>query len=336
LGGLAICFFLLVFWPLQQTHAGILLIASALTFIGATLQAGINLSSPLTLYGMYDLAITLFIATIGISWFGRWRSNLYEHRRELVRLNEELDRANRLKTDFLGMACHDLKNPLNLILGNTQVIEMKMQKNDIQFSDIACNLERIQVSSEKMLLLIQRFLKGAELQDGELRLLKEDIDLSELVQATVTANGLLAEGKGQRLIAEIQPHCRIRGDRLCLEEIVDNLLNNAIKYSPRDRVICLTLSGEGSKIRLRVQDQGPGFTPEDTALLFQRHQRLSAQPTAGESSEGLGLAIVKKLVDAHDGRIWLESEAGCGTTFHVEFPSGWEVPSAGLKESTPV
>jgi signal transduction histidine kinase len=318
LGGLAICFFLLTFWPLERSHAHVLLAASLVVFWGTSIQSGTGPSSPQTRYGLYDLAIAVFVAILGISWFGRWRANLYDHRRELQRLNEELGRANRLKTEFLGIACHDLKNPLSLIVGNAHLIEMKIRKGVVPKPDIAANVERIQKSSEKMLLLIRRFLKEAELQDGELRLEMAAVDMSDVVRSVVAANGLLAEAKGQRLQDEIAPSCWTMGDRLCLEEVVDNLVNNAIKYSPRDRTIRVALEGRGSTILFRVQDEGPGFTAEDTAQLFRGHQRLSATPTGGESADGLGLAIVKKLVDAHRGRIWLESEPGRGATFHVE------------------
>jgi signal transduction histidine kinase len=318
LGGLAICFFLLAFWPLERSHAYGLLAASLIVFWGTSIHTGTGLSSPQTRYGLYDLVIAVFVAILGISWFGRWRLNLYDHRRELQRVNEELSRANRLKTEFLGIACHDLKNPLNLIVGNAHLIEMTMKKGVVRQPEIAANVARIQSSSEKMLLLIRRFLTDAELEDGDLHLEMTVVDMSDVVRTVVAANRFLAEAKGQRLEDAIAPACWTLGDRLCLEEIVDNLVNNAIKYSPEAAAIRVTLESREAALLLRLQDEGPGFTAEDTARLFRRHQRLSATPTAGESADGLGLAIVKKLVDAHRGRIWLESAPGCGAVFCVE------------------
>jgi signal transduction histidine kinase len=102
---------------------------------------------------------------------------------------------------------------------------------------------------------------------------------------------------------------------------MDNLINNAIKFSPSNRSIWVSLEGQGKKVSFRVRDQGPGLTEEDKKLVFGLYQRLSAKPTGTEFSTGLGLSIVKQRVELHGGRVWVESQHGEGATFHVELPA---------------
>jgi signal transduction histidine kinase len=102
-------------------------------------------------------------------------------------------------------------------------------------------------------------------------------------------------------------------------EVVENLVSNAIKYSPLGKHVFVRVCSDAEKIRFEVQDEGPGLSVEDQTKLFQRFTRLSAEPTAGEHSSGLGLSIAKKMMEAMNGRIWCESELGRGARFFVEF-----------------
>jgi signal transduction histidine kinase len=107
-----------------------------------------------------------------------------------------------------------------------------------------------------------------------------------------------------------------------LVQVLENLVSNAIKYSPPQKEIMVRLARSGSAIRCAVEDQGPGLTAEDQKRLFGKFARLSAKPTAGEHATGLGLSIVKRMVEAMNGRVWCESEAGKGAAFVVELPGG--------------
>ena len=148
------------------------------------------------------------------------------------------------------------------------------------------------------------------------------VDLGRLGLAT---SGILqpqAEAKKQRIHAAAQEGCRVEGDEDWLRQVLENLLGNAIKYSPERRSIWLDVRQDGDKVRLEVKDEGPGLTEDDKARIFGRFQRLSARPTGGESSTGLGLSIVQQLVDRHGGRVWAESEGrGQGATFFAELPA---------------
>jgi len=139
----------------------------------------------------------------------------------------------------------------------------------------------------------------------------------------VTANRALAEKKEQTIQVIAPPHQFWNCDRDRLREAVDNLVSNAIKYSPRGGQIELSMSVDGDTIAIAVRDEGAGLSREDISRLFGRFQRLSAKPTGGESSTGLGLSIVKRIVELHGGRIDSESPGpGRGSTFTIRLPAG--------------
>jgi signal transduction histidine kinase len=128
---------------------------------------------------------------------------------------------------------------------------------------------------------------------------------------------------------EAEAGCVVIGDIQRLQELVDNVLSNAIKYSPKGSQVWVKLAhASPSSVRFSVKDEGPGLSAEDKKRLFGKFQKLSARPTAGETSTGLGLAIAKSIAELHNGRIWAESEFGLGATFFVELP----VKQPGKKE----
>ncbi|HWQ10521.1 MAG TPA: ATP-binding protein, partial [Holophaga sp.] len=114
----------------------------------------------------------------------------------------------------------------------------------------------------------------------------------------------------------------LEADEPRLREAVDNLVNNAIKFSPLDRTVEITLSSTEQQALIQVRDHGPGLTEEDLSSIFTPYQRLSAIPTAGEISIGIGLSIVKQMVELHGGRAWAESRPGEGAAFYLELPAG--------------
>ena len=137
----------------------------------------------------------------------------------------------------------------------------------------------------------------------------------------MATNSSLARNKSQLLKLNIEEDCIVYGDAQRITEIADNLINNAIKYSPLGKNIYISLKRKGKKAVLEVRDEGPGLTKDDLRNLFRKYTSLSAQPTGGESSSGLGLSIVKHLVDAHRGKIVVKSAGeGKGASFVVELP----------------
>jgi two-component system, sensor histidine kinase and response regulator len=244
--------------------------------------------------------------------------------RKLTRANSILQQAIEMKNQFMNMTIHDLKNPLNVIIGLTKMIK----RNTDSSSDSNELLELILESSDLMINLVNELLEAAKIESGKLRLEKILLNLNEISEASYKKNLAASDMKKQKIIYNPEPNddAFIYGDNLRIQEVVDNLVSNAIKYSPFGKTIEISIRKRideyGLKmVRIEVSDEGPGMTEDDKKKLFGKFQKLSAQPTGGEVSSGLGLSIVKQLVDLHDGKIWVESEVGKGTKFIVEFQS---------------
>lgn len=237
--------------------------------------------------------------------------------------NEELRRLNHLKSRFLAMAAHDLKNPMTTIL-------LLADQLGEGWEDAAAigpkrkQLGRIRESVQKMLGIIQALLDSAAAETGHFELNLQPLDLTAMVMDVADENRVYAESKQIHLRCEIPTLGPIiaQADPSRIRDVVDNLINNAIKFSPANRQIWVSLEGAGDKALFRVKDQGPGLTEEDRKLVFGLYQRLSAKPTGNEFSTGLGLSIVKQRVELHGGRVWVESTPGEGATFCVELPLG--------------
>ncbi len=236
----------------------------------------------------------------------------------LIRLNEELSEANRLKSELLGIAAHDLKNPLQAILGFAELLKERVQ--DALTEEY---VQRIRMASERMLEMITLLLQDAAISQGKIALNLSEVNVSELCESVVEFYRARAEKKSQVVETQIEPNCTVLADRQYLFQIIENLLSNAIKYSPSEKKITLSLRRVpvSKVIEIAVRDEGQGLTEDDKFKLFGKFQRLSAKPTGNESSTGLGLAIAKELVELHQGKIWAESEGkGKGTTFFVQLP----------------
>ncbi|MFN3562647.1 MAG: tetratricopeptide repeat protein [Chloroherpetonaceae bacterium] len=239
--------------------------------------------------------------------------------------NVELVKANQFKTELLAIAAHDLKNPLQSIMGFAHLIkEENIPSNVKPFVDM------IHKGAERMLTLINNLLEDAKFAETATFELKiQTLNLTTLVKSLIEETfEVLAKKKSQTILFESAQDCFVQGDADMLKQVFENLISNAIKYSPRQKLItvsigCTTINNPSKRevVRVSVKDEGQGLSKDDMEKLFERFQRLSAKPTGGESSTGLGLSIVKKLVELHGGKIWAESEGkDKGATFIVELP----------------
>ncbi len=239
-----------------------------------------------------------------------------ERTRELSRVNEELVQANRVQEELQRIAVHDLKNPLQAIMGAAELI--KLQNRELQGGVML--VEKISLASKRMLGLINEMLELSRFERGDIKLELQTVDIGELIELAAGGFSEQMQQKGQALDLALEPRCLVMGDLEWLKEIFDNLISNAVKFSPLQAVIAISARCREKAVLVAIRDQGPGLTARDKAKLFGKFQRLSAQPTGGESSTGLGLSIVEKLVRKHGGRIWAEGEPGQGSTFFVELP----------------
>jgi PAS domain S-box-containing protein len=239
-----------------------------------------------------------------------------ERTRELVVLNNE-------KNEFMGIAAHDLKNPLAGILSSAQILERYFADDD----SIKRCTEMIIAASDQMLDIIANLLDVNKIESGSVNLDVQSVDL-DILSGIVVEYQARAAQKGIILYYEAPDRdtAWVYADMQSLRQILDNLISNAVKYSPQWKnvwVRVMTRTDEtGRKFgRVEVQDEGPGISEADQQKLFRKFSRLTAQPTAGENSTGLGLSIVKKLVEMQHGSVWCESVLGKGATFILELPA---------------
>lgn len=238
----------------------------------------------------------------------------------LSKSNQALDEANRFKTQMLSVVSHDLKNPLTTVQVASEYLRPKTA-GDEETQEF---IDMIQTSARIMSNLIVEILDQAAIQYGQLDLRCSNIHFEEICHELLYEYKLRAGEKQQHLKTAIENDCLVYGDGKRLRQVVDNLISNAVKYSPIHSTIRVRLYKQTTPtqelVRFEVQDEGPGLTPDDQAKLFGFFQRLSARPTGGESSTGVGLSIVKQIVELHGGRVWCESEPGWGATFIMELP----------------
>jgi signal transduction histidine kinase len=243
---------------------------------------------------------------------------LFAHQLKLV---AQLSRANAAKTRFLGMAAHDLRNPLATIRG---LAEFLLDGTVGPLSPEQAELvELIHHTSQGMVTLVNDLLDLATIESGEFKLESAPTRLADLVAHAVSLSALASTRKRTRIEFAKGPDAPlIRVDAAKARQVIDNLLSNAVKYSPPGSTIRVALEVDAdtrSQI-LRVRDQGPGIPEHERDRLFTDFGRLSNRPTGGEQSVGLGLAICRKIVESHRGTIEAENHPDGGCEFRVTLP----------------
>ena len=245
-------------------------------------------------------------------------------RAELEQANEALQQANAVKSDLLGMAAHDLRNPLQLVQGCAEMILGSVPGGTVLHEQASL----IHRSTRRMAGLVGHLVETAVLESGRLRLDKRPVDLCALAEVVAEALDVRAANKQQTISVSAAPGVVVEADEVLLREALENLVDNAVKYSPPGAPIEVLVAGTSEVGRCEVTDRGPGLSPEDLSHVFGKFQRLTARPTGGETSTGLGLSIVKQLVEMQGGRVLAESPGpGRGSTFVIELPR--VAPAAG-------
>lgn len=249
----------------------------------------------------------------------RLNNELVTTQRELAKKNIELARVNDLKNQFLGIAAHDLRNPLDIILNYSRFLldeaSPKLDKEHIEF------LNAIRSSSEFMLNLVNDLLDVSKIEAGRLDLELETADLGAVIKYNVALNRTLAEKKSINLtLVQDAETPGMRIDVSKIEQVLNNLIGNAIKFSPPHSRVEVRVTKKDADIIISVRDEGEGIKQAEIDRLFQPFERGRVKPTGGEKSTGLGLVIVKKIVAGHGGKIWVDSEVNNGATFFVSLP----------------
>ncbi|MDB6038778.1 MAG: hypothetical protein JWM99_2619 [Verrucomicrobiales bacterium] len=239
------------------------------------------------------------------------RGTLESTAQKLLELNNE-------KNEFLSIAAHDLKSPICNFIGLAEHMLTRPEPEPGERKEIC---ESILRESRRLLQLVQNLLNIDALERGHLKLQLEPFDLAETAQSVTQSFRARAEVKRQTISFDSGGTvCFAFADPMVTFQILDNLISNALKFSPVGSAVRVKVRAVEGGVICDVQDDGPGLNSEDKSLVFKKFARLSAKPTGDESSTGLGLSIVKKLVNAMNGSVWCESEAGQGAQFSFKIP----------------
>lgn len=262
---------------------------------------------------------------------GRLVDELNQQKRVLEKKNAELNHLENLRNTFLGMAAHDLRSPVAYVqLASTLLLE---PETDINNENSRRILSGIQKNATYMLTLLNDLLDISQIESGVLRLAKIPINLYQFLLETIERQSLFAEAKNIHIVLEAQPGGQVYADRMRLQQVIDNLITNAMNFSPPGSEIRVSAKKEEAPYwRIEIQDQGPGIPSQERENLFQEFSRLSTQPIGGERSFGLGLAITKRIIEALDGQIGVESVPGAGALFWITLPSGHDIDPAIAQE----
>ena len=231
---------------------------------------------------------------------------------------KKLVELNNLKNKFLGIAAHDLRNPLSSILGLTEMLldESMGPLNDEQKEFIAMMYS----ASEQMLALLNDLLDISAIESGKLDIRQIEGSLYNLVKERISLTQIIADKKDIKINMVLQEVPEFEFDAARVSQVIDNLISNAVKFSQPESAIHVLLETAGNVARVSVRDEGPGISPEDQKNMFGEFQKLNAKPTAGEKSTGLGLSIAKKIILAHGGIIDVENAPEKGALFWFTLP----------------
>jgi two-component system sensor histidine kinase/response regulator len=237
----------------------------------------------------------------------------------LKRTSDRLKQLAEDKDELLGILAHDLKNHL----GGMQMSAKLLQERAAALSDQRLNRMATNIldASDQMFSFVKEFLANAAADRG-FPINIERVSLADAAVAAAQRYSDAAVRKSIRILEEYPPEAPlVLADRGALDQVIDNLVSNAVKFSPPDTSIWLTVGPvSGGFLEFRVRDEGPGCDEQDRANMFTRYRRLSARPTAGEPSTGLGLSIAKRHVDAMEGTLHCETGRGPGAIFLLRLP----------------
>jgi PAS domain S-box-containing protein len=242
-----------------------------------------------------------------------------EYERQLMDANKKLVHFNEEKNNFLSIAAHDLKSPINNIIGLISLI--KMQKGNDLSSDQSEYIHYIQQACNNMQNLIINLLDINKIEQGINDVNPEKVNMSNLVKHHLHVFKESAAAKNIQLtLKDHSPDINLVIDVSAMQRILENLLSNALKFSPKNKEVIIRILQHEDVVKIEVEDGGPGIPPEEIGMLFKKFKKLSARPTDGESSTGLGLSIVKELVHLLKGKVYVESEVNKRTVFTIELP----------------
>ena len=264
------------------------------------------------------IAISFLIAAIIRSYRRDLVKNLQltTNKKKIESQNEVLKAMSYEKDQLMKIVAHDLRSPLNQVEGLVNLVNLSPENLNNEQKEA---LASVTIATKHSKELISKILTTKSIDPSKLKVNIESIDIHELILATIKSQELNSNRKKINFHLDVpSENSKALTDINYAEQIFENLISNAIKFSPHEKNIYVKIADKSDSLRIEVKDEGPGLTPEDKKKLFGVYEKLSATPTGGETSIGLGLSIVKKYIDIVNGKVWCESEEGQGATFIVE------------------
>jgi len=241
---------------------------------------------------------------------------------QITSQNQDLQILNEKKNEFLGIAAHDLRTPLNGVIGFVDLMVQDMDNNLFNEDDWKEDLRALLCSTKEVIKLINDLLDISAIESGKVNMEMHRQNILPIIRECEKFFKRMARRKNIQLVVDINQHLpEIVIDKIRILEVMNNLLGNAVKYTFPGGKVRVYGEKKGNDVIIHVQDTGQGLSEKDLQNVFRSFTKLSARPTGGESSTGLGLAIVKKIVEMHNGRIWVVSEKGKGATFSFSIPA---------------
>ena len=239
--------------------------------------------------------------------------------RLLAEQNERLRELDRLKDEFVSLVSHELRTPLTAIRG---YIELLLEDLDPSEGSRRRYLEIVDRNSHRLLDLVNDLLFLAQVEAGKLAIERKPIDLGKVVEECIETSSPAADSLGIQLTAHLGRVPKLEGDRARLAQMLDNLVSNALKFTPEGGRVDVRLDARDGAAVLEVEDTGLGIPADEQGQLFERFFRSSNATQSAIPGSGLGLTITKAIVERHGGRIEVESTEGAGTTVRVSLPLG--------------
>lgn len=249
----------------------------------------------------------------------RAEEEIVEKNRILAGNNDKLKELNDLKIELLGVAAHDLRNPLYLVNAYSRALSEGDYLGPLNEKQRKL-VRDVYSAGQEMEVLLNNLLDISKIESGKIGLEKAVGDFNDLARRRVELNRAMAHDKRIEIQTDLQPIPPFAFDRMRIIQAVDNLIGNAVKFSPPGSKVVVSAGRAGKTVRFEVRDEGPGISEEERKLLFGTFRTLSAKPTGGERSSGLGLAIVKKNIVLHGGEVGVSSQLGKGSVFFFLLP----------------
>jgi PAS domain S-box-containing protein len=231
--------------------------------------------------------------------------------------NERLRELDRMKDEFVALVSHELRTPLTSIRGYLELLLEDAERFEQTHTDWLSVIDR---NSERLLCLVEDLLLKAQVNAGKVALTVKEIDIAAIVEHSVETGAPVATARGIALVSSAGPVAPVAADPVRLGQVIDNLISNALKFTPAGGRVEVRSSERNGRARIEIADTGMGISTTEQERLFERFYRTAQAQTDAVPGVGLGLSIAKAIVEAHGGTLSCESVEGAGTTFAIELP----------------